>query len=250
MNDVAVMTDSVPGLESFGREEMQLPRLRLVQSQSVFSEDAGQIHNSLTGEAKPQLTIVVIGARKGRIMWPAQFQRNQEPLCASDDGETAREGKSGQEYDGTPTTDCNLCCHSQWGDDHEPPKCSLSYNFLVVETGNELPALINFSRSSATAGKQLVTMIKAFGFKRSVVIGVEQKKNDQGKFYVFTVKLGEILPPETQAQYAGLARQFGTSKITTDSGEDLRNKPTETDGIPDPRDDDYVPGDAGDDLPF
>lgn len=216
---------TVPGLDDFGREEMVIPRLRLVQAQSGFSDDAGKIHNSLTGAAKDQLTIMVIGAKKGRVKWPpGEFNREMKVQCASDDGLHAREGLAGAEADGTPTMDCARCVYAQWSDSDDgkrvPPPCSAVLNFLVVDIADDLPSLVSFKRTSMAAGKQLVTLVKSFGFRRTFILSTAPEQGPRGKYHVFQVAAGEAVVPERLAHYVQLAEQFREQTITTDTEDD------------------------------
>lgn len=212
----------VPGLESFGAEDSLMPRLRLVQAQSQFSDAIGKIFNNITNEAKDAVDVVVIGAKKARCRWPdGAFSRDQEPQCASDDAITAREGMAGIDMRRTPTTVCDECVYSQWStnekDERVPPACALSYNFLVVDVQDDLPALITFQRTSARAGRTLVTLVRAFGYRRAYRISTKQMTGPSGKFHVYEVGTGEAIIPERLSHYVAMAEQFkDRSIITTD----------------------------------
>ena len=82
-------------------------------------------------------------------------------------------------------------------------RCNLSYNFLLVDLEDELPAMVNFQRTSARVGKQLITMLKATGFRRTIVLRTEPKTNNYGKFFVYAMKLGRELSAEEQALLDG-----------------------------------------------
>jgi hypothetical protein len=215
---VAPEPAAIPGLDELGRADMILPRVRLVQAQSQFSDKAGELHNSLLNTTKPSINAIVIGVKRGRVMWPGDFQRGQDPICASDDGATAREGLAGVMEDGEPTTGCNACIYGDWGEDGAAPPCALFYNFLAVDVDEgDVPFLIGFGRTSAKAGKQLVTLLKTFGFKRTLIIGTDKQQNDKGKYHILTVKPGDPVDPERQAYYAAMARAFAGVAITTDT---------------------------------
>lgn len=219
---IPVEQATVPGIEGFGRDEMVIPRLRLVQAQSGFSDNAGTIHNNMTGIAKDTITIIVIGAKKGRVKWPKDYKRDQEPDCASDDGVRAREGLAGVEQDRqTPTAECARCIYSQWSTEDSgkriPPPCSMVLNFLVVDVEDDLPSLISFKRTSMAAGKQLVTLVKSFGFKRTFLLSAVQEQGDTGKYYVLKVQAADAVVPERLAHYVALAEQFREQTITTDT---------------------------------
>lgn len=208
---------TITGLDDMERGDMILPRLRVVQAQTAFSEAVGQLHNSLTDTAKPFVHAVFLAVRKSRVMWPSGFERGQDPTCASDDAVSSRTNMSGAAADGKPTTHCDKCIFSAW-QDSTPPECSMFYNFMGVDIDEgDMPFLVSFGRTSAKAGKQLITLLKTFGLKRTFVISTEQQKNDKGKFYILSVKAGELLNAEQQTYYADLARSFSSVSITADT---------------------------------
>lgn len=209
---------SIPGLDEMGRADMILPRVRLVQAQSDFSDAAGELYNSLTDTSKPLVHCVVIGVKQGRVRWPEAYQRGQDPICASDDGVIARTGLFGETVTGSETPYCAQCIFAQWGANGEPPVCAMFYNFLAVDVEEgDVPFLISFGRTSTRAGKQLITLLKAHRLSKTFVIGSAQEKNDKGKFYILTVKPGDAIPVERQSHYMAVMRSFSGIAITSDT---------------------------------
>ena len=206
----------VPGTEALERSDMVLPRLRLVQSQSTFTEaDPGLLYNSLTGEAKPQVRAVVLKVGKARVMWPEAFQRDQDPLCASNDAVVPRE-----EFIGAYAERCEACPMAEWQED-APPPCSFGYTYLVADRdADDLPAILTATRTSLKPAKAANTLIRAFGVKREIVISSQQVVNDRGKFFTLTFKLGAEIEPENVARYAAMSQALGGVVLTADTGEE------------------------------
>ena len=212
-NSGAPMT--VPGAETLDRSDLVIPRLRLVQAQSAFSDAVGQLYNSLTGEAKPRARVVILRVGKARVMWPTEFQRDQDPICASDDGAVPREV-----YRGVYAQRCEGCVQAQWLDD-TPPPCALAYTYLLADRdADDLPAILTASRTSLRAAKQANTLVRAFGIKRELIIGSELTVNEKGKYHILTFKLGPQLSPDDMARYAAMSQALGGVVLSADVGEE------------------------------
>jgi len=206
----------VPGTETLERSDMVLPRLRLVQSQSTFTEaDPGLLYNSLTGEAKPQVCAVMLKVGKARVMWPENFARDQDPLCASNDAVVPRE-----EFVGAYSERCETCPMAEW-QDNAPPPCSFGYTYLIADRdADDLPAILTATRTSLKAAKQANTLVRAFGVKREIVISSQQVVNERGKFFTLTFKLGTEIEPDNVARYAAMAQALGGVILSPDTGEE------------------------------
>jgi len=205
----------VPGTEALDRSDLVLPRLRLVQSQSTFCDaEAGLLHNSLTGEAKPEVRVVILKVGKARVMWPESFARDQDPLCASNDAVTPRE-----EFVGVYSVNCAACPMAEWQRD-APPSCSFGYTYLVADRdADDLPAILTATRSSLKAAKAANTLVRAFGVRREIVVSSQQVVNDRGKFHTLTFKLGAEIEPGNAARYAAMSQALGGVILTADAGE-------------------------------
>ena len=199
--------------DTLSKEDMIIPRLRLVQAQSTFSDKEGWLFNSLTGEVSETVRVVALRVGKNRVMWPEKFVRDQDPLCASDDAVAPR-----KEYMNTYARNCNSCRNSAWLDD-EPPPCNFGYTFLLAcRDIGDLPVLLSTAPTSVTAAKQANTLIRALGVKYEMIIGTKRKTNDKGKFFVLTFTLGEPIAPESIARYANLSLSLSRAILDADTG--------------------------------
>jgi len=83
----------VPGMENVQPGELRIPRLQLVQGTSrIDGKDGhqGEWYNSVTGEFLSNPQLLIIGTAKGRVMFPREFNAENEPLCGSDNGQSPR----------------------------------------------------------------------------------------------------------------------------------------------------------------
>jgi len=202
------------GTENLDRSDLVIPRLRLVQAQSMFSDDVGSLYNSLTGIAKQEVKAVILKVGKARVRWPDDFQRDQLPECASNDGIVPRD-----DFAGVFSERCCTCAEALWLDD-QPPRCALSYVYLLADRENDLPAMLSVSRSSLKAARQMNTLIRAFGVRREIIIGSQQVTNERGKYHVLTFRLGDPIAPDEVVKYAAMSAALGGVVLTADTGED------------------------------
>lgn len=214
------------GLDTIDREDQMLPRVRLAQNTSrIEKANPGEFHNSLTGIVRKELTFVVLRVGKGRVMWPENYQAEQDPLCASDDGRKPREEHEGK-YDALQG--CAKCPMSQWAEDHTPPACSLAYNYLCVDTSDGMPFLASLSRTSAKAAKQLNTLFGIHTITHAIKATTEKVTKDQGVWFEWRISdAGKVDNP---AAFLQMARNLAGRAITTDTGDE---KVADDDGLED-----------------
>jgi len=224
-NNEALM---VVGTEDLGREDLVIPRVRLVQPTSALGGNAGELFNALTGESAPEIHAVILRIGKSRVLWPSEYQRDQRPLCASNDGIVPR-----TEFAGMYAEQCADCPQMLWGDNGEPPACSFGYSYLAADRSrDDLPFILTANRSSLKAARACNTLVKAFGQRREVVIAAQQAVSDRGKYYVLTFKLGEPIPSEDVIRYVAMARALGGITLGPDVGEENGSQAKE-DAAPD-----------------
>ncbi|AMS03452.1 hypothetical protein SEA_BENCZKOWSKI14_59 [Gordonia phage Benczkowski14] len=69
------------GLEDFDQSDISMPRLQIDHADGVFK-------HSQTEETFDELTVIILGLHKGRLMWPAEIgegESKDSPLCKSPD---------------------------------------------------------------------------------------------------------------------------------------------------------------------
>ena len=206
---------STTAIATLEQSDMIIPRLRLVQAQSTFSEREGWLFNSLTSEAAESVRVVVLKVGKNRIMWPKQFVRGQQPLCASDDAIAPR-----PQFAGTYSERCDVCPKAEWLNDR-PPECAFGYTYLLAcRDAGDLPVILSASRTSLRAAKQVNTLISAFGVRFEIIVSSERVVNDYGKFHTLSFRLGDPVNPDDMAKYAAMSAAFGGTQLGPDAGLD------------------------------
>lgn len=207
----------VLGADVLDRSDMIMPRVRVRQPVSKFGtpQDAGKFHNNLTEVFAENIEAVILRVSKGRVMWPEAFDGTNEPVCASDDALIPREGNRLSNKLPGP---CPSCPMVQWGDDHEPPRCSLVYTYLCTDrSSDDMPFLLSAMRTSAKSAKKLNTLIKMFGIKRSITIKSTLVNGDQGQWYELIFQVAATLAPEEIQRYAGMAASLAGVTMTVDT---------------------------------
>ena len=201
------------GLEAMDRGDLIIPRARVIQPTSKLDGRPGQFHFNLTGECKDSIHAVLLNMSKGRVYWSADLAA--DPLCASDDARTPREQREGY----GPT--CDACPFSQWGDEGQPPKCSLVYNFLAADLDDDnTPFLLALHGSSVKHAK---TVLSAFAlkhlplFSQPVQIDAIEVKNDKGRFYEVVMRPNDGGRPFDWRPFAEMYRAYKHTTIRADA---------------------------------
>lgn len=206
------------GLDDLDKEDMAMPRLRMVQPTSTSFNDAqpGTIHNSITGVAVKEFTAVVLRVSRGRVCWPEKYRSGEDPLCASDDGLLPRQEYSNVYDHGQG---CTACSMAEWGPNGEPPKCNLAYNYLVLVIDTEMPGVISMTRTSVKTAKQLNTLVSTYNIKHAIRFYASDKiTGETGAWYEWRV--ADAGPVENPDRFIRAARNLAGSKITTDTEHD------------------------------
>lgn len=163
---VATTTDAAEGLEDFDFEsDSVMPRLKIIGKDAEFEDN-------LTGERYPEITVILLGLVKQRILWPEDVTSDSKPLCRSNnftEGEPYirdfpwkasgfPEPERGVE---SITLACNDCALKEWGSNPKgsTPWCSEQHTYpllLQTEVG-WLPAILTLQRSGIKASKAYTT---------------------------------------------------------------------------------------------
>lgn len=249
----------IPGLEGVEQDLLIIPRLKLVQKNSVEVDDEiakpGQIVNSVTKDVigkkdEPLLLIPVLNTRSRILFRP--FDEGGGLLCQSSDG------KNGT---GEPGGICASCPENQWkneGKKNISPNCTELLNIFCIVRGYDfpIPLTASFGRTSMGAGKQLVNFFWADAQKNQkspwnfvYELKTEMTENEYGKFYVFKAAPGGKATKD-EIEKGGLF--YNLIKSTTiqvhEDEEEIRKEQAKAEGVdpdkpipntePEPDDDD------------
>lgn len=205
-----VNPEIMEALKDWTMDDMQLPILKLIQSNSeAFKKGIaklGDFQDPVTGEILGnQVEVVIMGPPKNGAVY-FDKKKGSGMICKSMD-----QVKS---INGALCTECPFgVYHSgEWktgdGGVKEAPKCSKSKEFLAVlrsslKTGLPYPILLSFIKTSYGIGKSLANKVRsnltfrqAMYYEFSYVIGSKEKGNNKGDFLIYTIQDGTKLEGE------------------------------------------------------
>lgn len=190
----------IPGLEGVTQDLLIIPRLKLVQKNSVEVDDLdyrpGSIVNSVTKDIiceKDQSIEIFPLVNKANRVYFRKFDDGGGIICQSADGKIG---------EGDPGGVCKSCPHSKFTKDEENPKksvaprCTDFINVFCHVRGYDfpIPLTASFGRTSKKTGQQLVNYFWADAMKNQISpwcfsyqLSADLRENDFGKFYVFKV---------------------------------------------------------------
>jgi len=194
----------IAGLEGITQDMLTIPRLKLVQKNSVEIDDKtakpGEVVNSVTKEVicetDESLTIIPLKFHPTRLMF-RDFGEGGGLLCQSLNGKTGR---------GEPGGNCIGCEFNPnpWPIDEKtgkgiPPPCTELINSFCIVRGYDfpIPLTASFGRTSMGAGKQLRNMIYFDAQKAqknswhfAYNLSTDFKENVKGTYFQFKIAPG------------------------------------------------------------
>jgi hypothetical protein len=175
------------GMETFEREDIIIPRMRIVQPTSEEGTP-GTFRLNITGDEYQTIEVVFIKAIKSRVMFDSDL--NKGPLCGSLDRINPSSYFSLR--DRTPMADkCAGCPYAEWGKDREAPQCNESYTLLGLDINTRIPFFLTTRSTGIKPTKMFLSAIflkakmkKAALSDFKVTLSLKEVKNDRGRFYV------------------------------------------------------------------
>ena len=215
-----VTPDEMYGFEGLEREDITLPRIKLMQalSDEVSNGNAspGEWLNTLSGQSYgTQFEFVPISVWKSRTLFAEN--RDDSPLCRSTDGFLSVNGHRCM-------TECPHDNAWEWKDG-APPQCTLGYNYLILPVDDPFPATVTLDKSSFKTGKALNTLMMAarcpawFWIYEFYSV---RESNQKGSYFVAAVRKkiedGKPVPTdEAMREMAeGFYRMMKSGRIDTD----------------------------------
>lgn len=219
-----VTPDAMLGLEGLEREDITLPRIKLTQalSDEVSNGNAspGEWLNTLSGQSYgTQFEFVPISVWRSRTYFSEN--RDDAPICRS-----ANSFVSINEYQ--CLTECPHDRAWDWQEDRTPPRCTLSYNYLVIPLVDPFPAIVSLMKSSFKAGKALNTLLMAArspAWHWTYEFYSVKQSNNKGTFHIAAVKkkIADGKPVASDDEMRQMAEQFYRmakgGRITFDEGD-------------------------------
>jgi hypothetical protein len=208
----------VPGFEDFDKDiDMTIPRRKIVQAttRDIDAKEAGKYLDVLSGVTTPQIDAVILKYGHTRALFAEGDFSSAGLVCASANGRVPRDN-----IENPVSQVCDGCPMAQWGEDRTPPKCSLGYTFLCVDTTDDSPFMITFSRTAFAAAKKLISglaMKRRPLFSWAVRMTTEIKQSDAGKWY--QPKFAPLVLTDTDAlqKYMEMYRGFAAVELEADA---------------------------------
>lgn len=151
------------GFDDFSTADLQIPVIKIVHGTSKMeghSKHGGEFWNSVTGEFKPSLNVVVLRMNHVRSL----FQKdNDKPLCVS------RDAQQGSAYGACGKCRYNAQIHNElWQSDEDALRCDLGFSLMLVDCDTAELGLFTASKTNFNAIRKLVTQWKAMKPRRDL----------------------------------------------------------------------------------
>lgn len=176
----------------YAPEDLELPRLTLVQAMSkAVEEDGAKPGQWYVGGYDPKDDVILIPLKAGKAR---QYWDNQELRCSSPDAVTGY---------GDPGGDCGTCPMAVWqpgqNGKNQPPKCSFAYSYIAWSVTHEGIVMIDFKRTGLAAGKTLNTLVATRGLGRfGIKLANKKESNGKNTYYVPTVQYQKVTVEDIQ----------------------------------------------------
>jgi hypothetical protein len=192
----------IAGLEGITQDMLTIPRVKIVQKNSVEVDDGfgkpGMLVNSINKD-------IIAEPKKPIIILPLQYKPSRiffRPF--GEGGGLACQSRDNINGEGDPGGKCKQCPHFQWPTEAEKnakgknkktsPDCTELINIFCMIRGYDfpIPMTVSFGRTSMKAGKQLRQMLytaatqqqkNPWNFAYEIVTVF--KENDKGTYFEF-----------------------------------------------------------------
>lgn len=208
------------GFEHLTREDILLPRLKLLQSVSpeVMEQDlkAGSIylnlHNKVLGE---KVIFTPILHYRSRIKF-TPLDDGGGIDCSAPDAKTPRDTKY--------ATECSVCLFKDWNEKAEKkrdqrPQCSMFENFVIVLEGSTEPVILSMGSTKLKVARKFYSMAAVKGgdfFDNKYQLSVVKEKGDEATFFNYLITdISKKTDEKTRAIGNALWESLSNATITT-----------------------------------
>jgi hypothetical protein len=218
----------VVGLEDIRPSDLRIPRLKINHPEGMFIDP-------LTQMEYPKLTIIVLGAVRGRVKWHKIVEQGDTPQCKSPDDEhgfpTVDEELAKRlrfpwedsnfdpndfppDESGRIVLPCRKCIFTRWGDNKVPPPCteSLTLPLLYSVDGPDSdewnPALWTVQKTSIKPAQNYIgpfaqRKVPTFVAMAEVTLNVQTRGTNK-----YSVPKIRQLGPTDRDDHEGFANQY------------------------------------------
>ena len=203
---IQVQIEALGGLAVAGDENLEQgdvgmpPRLRISQPNRPIKigdadASAGAFVNTVTNEVfSDGIEIVpLVFLPKTRVMWPAQFNADNDPLCASDNGQDPATSGDQRKLTNPQRGPCVQCPSSKFSASGDKPACMAQRNFLVWLVEGSEPAILTMQSTALSSARSLTTLAKTQGLTKTVMLITQKQEDGRGTWYVPAVTRGRRL---------------------------------------------------------
>lgn len=231
------------------------PRLRISQPNRPIPIGEGEapdgsIVNTLTEEifASGLEIVPLVFLPRTHVMWPAKFSADNDPQCASDDGKHPSSSSDARTLTNPQRGPCADCPSAKFGADSEAPACKMQRNFLVwlVEQGE--PAILTMQSTALTSARQLTTLAKTQGLRKSISFATREVKDDRGKWFVPAFGKGRKLAVDEILALAEARDELRNLVISADVAEEMQDNGSDAPRDLQPEEDPIPFGDEADPI--
>lgn len=189
------------GLEEVEQRDVQLGRLKLLQStstkelQSIKGAKPGDIINNMSNvNYGNKLTITPIFLFKSRLKW-VDREEGEGQDCSAPNGKIPLTAKY--------ATACEVCPHKEWTKNERTgqqsaPLCTEYYNFAVLVNDETIPVVLSCDRSKIKVARKLISMVMMAAspnnptpdmWCRQYGVTTKSETNTKGTFFNFVLAL-------------------------------------------------------------
>ena len=187
------------GLSELDAGDLIIPRMNITQptTPDINADQVGKFCVNVTGDFTDKMNVAIIKLTKSRVLFPAKYKRDNEPLCRSHNFQTPADDIK----DATPM--CNtcgtepgndrkhVCAYANWGTDNTPPQCQEVWNLLIVDTDSYMPMFFSLKSTALKPLRKIVSAISMISRAKRMAMWelqfemtLKKEVNDSGTFYL------------------------------------------------------------------
>lgn len=227
------------GLEALGQGDVIIPRLTITQptTPDISADNVGKFCINITGDYYAAMHLCCLKLAKGRLLWPAEYSKDNEPLCRSHDFINPANDIEGA----TPmchtctiipgTKDEHHCPYANWGTDKKgkiiPPRCQEVWNMLVLDLETYMPMFLSLKSTSIKPLRKLFSAISILSKAKKIPMWgwsfkaeLKLENYDKGKAYVPIFSSPSALSAEEVFSMADIRQQLAGVSLRSEEKQD------------------------------
>lgn len=207
--ELTTQTQMPMGFEDEDSDDMIIPRIKMCQTLSPEVRDKeaeeGDIINSLTKEKLNGKVFIPVFKFNNNILWRDRSDGGGI-ICI------AREGKIGQESDGSTKT-CASCKRCEFDNTKQGrdavPTCTKYINFFGFFAGERMPIILSFAKTNYKEGKKMYSLAKVTMqnmWNHGYILNEKKQAKNSNEWF--------IIVPTPSGQTTETDREFGMQLYT------------------------------------